>query len=338
MSTTEGISTDNSSEALFVDIPTLAIDMSDRTIGEIIRSAEGFDTLATALERANMLPLIDGSGPVTLFAPTNNAFANYPTDTINELLSNQTMLIDLLQYHLIVDSTDVAQLAELGNAITYLGEPIDVAIDAEGSFFINEVIIVQSDIQAANGVIHVINGLLVPPTAQSLLRSRAVNPQATTDTGARDLTLEQLAAADTSGLTILEIINSIEGFATLAAAVDAAGLNDALRTGGPITILAPTNGAFAEISDFELEVLLNTDPIELVTLLQYHMILDGVTSADLAQLGIALTATGAPVTATVDNDGRIMLNDGTATVYMADIEAANGIIHAIGTVLTPPEQ
>jgi len=322
----------------FVDIPALDTDMTDMTIGEIISSAEGFSTLTTALEQANLLTLLNGPGPLTLFAPTDNAFLNYPDSTINELLANPTMLVDLLQYHLIVDDSPVAQLAELGGAVTYLGEPVDIAVAADGEMFVNDAVIVQTDIQASNGVIHVINGLLVPPSAQSLLSSRTVNPEAETDMGTRDLTLEQLAGADTSGLTVLEIISSIDGFTTLAAAIDAAGLNDALSTGGPITLLAPTNGAFAEIPDLELEALLNAQPEELLNLLQYHLILDGVTSADLAQLGIVITATGDPVTATIDNDGVIMLNDGAATVYMADIEASNGVIHAISAVLTPPTQ
>ncbi|MEZ4617602.1 MAG: fasciclin domain-containing protein [Caldilineaceae bacterium] len=270
--------------------------------------------------------------------PTDNAFAIYPDGTISELLANPAVLLDVLQYHLIVDSSSSAQLAELSSALTNLGEPVDISIAADGALSVNDVVIVQSDIQAANGIIHVINGLLVPPSATGLLASRTVNPQADTDTGARDLTLEQLAAADTSGLTVLEIISSIEGFTTLTAAVDAAGLNDALSLGGPITLLAPTNGAFAELPETELETLLNSQPDELLTLLQYHTILDGVTSADLARLGTVLTATGDPITVTVDNDGIIMINGGAATVYMADIEAANGVIHAISTVLTPPTQ
>ena len=324
--------------ALFVDIPPLDTDMTDLTIGEIISTAEGFSTLADALDQTNLMPLLNGPGPVTFFAPTDNAFVNYPAGAIDELMANPAILVDLLQYHMIVDNSPIAQLAELGSAVTYLGEPLAITIDADGAYYVNDVVIVQTDIQAANGVIHVINGLLVPPSATGIISSRTVNPQAESDTGARDMTLEQLAAADTSGQTIMEIISSIEGFNTLTAAVNAAGLNDALNTGGPITLLAPTNGAFAEIPDFDLEVLLNTAPDELVNLLQYHIILGGVTAADLGQLGTVLTATGAPVTATVDSDGVIMLNDGAATVYMANIEASNGIIHAISAVLTPPAQ
>lgn len=325
-------------ETLFIDIPALDVDMSDMTIGEIISNGEGFSTLATAVQRANVLALLNSEGPITLFAPTDNAFLNYPDGTVEELLNNPTLLVDLLQYHLIVDNANIAQLAELGSAPTYVGEPLTIGVDADGAFYVNDVVIVQSDIQASNGVIHVINGLLVPTTAQNLISSRTVNPDAETDTSARDMTLEQLAAADTSALTVLEVIRSIEGFSTLSAAIDVAGLNDALSTGGPITLLAPTNGAFNEIPALEVEALLNGEPSQLIALLQYHTILDGVTSADLAELGIALTATGDPVTVTVNTDGIIMLNDGTATVYMADIEAANGVVHAISALLTPPEQ
>lgn len=320
-----------------VTIPTLPTDMTNMSIGQIISTTEGFETLATALQAANLLDVLDTPGPLTLFAPTDNAFAIYPADSITRLLANPAVLLDVLQYHLVVDSSPVAQLVELGGALTYMGELVDITVDADGAYQVNEAIILQTDIQAANGIIHVINGLLIPSSAESLLVARTVNPQAETDTGTRALTLEELAAADTSNQTILEVISSIDGFTTLAAAVDSAGLNDALSSGGPITLFAPTNGAFAEISDTELEALLNSQPAELVRTLQYHTILDGVTAADLAQLGSVLTATGDPITVTVNSDGVITLNGG-ATVFVANIEASNGVVHAISAVLSPPAQ
>ncbi|MEZ4869151.1 MAG: fasciclin domain-containing protein [Caldilineaceae bacterium] len=313
----------------------LMTDMSSMTIGQIISTTAGFETLATALDIAGMFPLLDGPGPLTLFAPTNAAFAIYPSATISTLLASPAVLQDVLQYHVIVDSASSAQLAELGGALTYMGELVNITIDANGAYLANDAVIVQADIQAANGIIHVINGLLVPSSADTLLASRVVNPQAETDSNTRPLTLEQLAAADTSTQTIDSIIHSIDGLTTLAAAVDAAGLNDALNTAGPITLLAPTDGAFAELPAGQLETLLNSEPAQLVRTLQYHTILDSVTSADLAQLGTVLTATGDPVTVTVGSDGVITLN-GAATVFMADIEASNGIIHVISGVLTPP--
>ncbi|MEZ4711799.1 MAG: fasciclin domain-containing protein [Caldilineaceae bacterium] len=337
IATSTPVSTANgATEVTFIDFPPLDTDMTDRTIAEIISTSVGFGNLTTALESANLMGLLNGPGPITLFAPTDNAFVNYPEQTIEDLLANPAILSDLLQYHLVVDNSPAAQLAELGGIVTYLGEPANITISADGEFFVNDVVIVQTDIQAANGVIHVINGLLAPPSAQSLLSSRTVNPQAETDAGARDITLEQLAALDTSALTVQQIISSVAGFSTLTAAVDSAGLNDALSSGGPVTLLAPTNGAFAELPENELERLLNAAPDELVQLLQYHIILDGATSGDLAQLGSGLTAAGEPVTVAVNNDGVITLNGGAATVFMADIEASNGIIHAISAVLTPP--
>lgn len=318
------------------ELPSLAVDMTDMTIAEIISTTTGFATLATALETAGLLDLLDAPGPLTLFAPTDSAFALYTDETMAQLLAAPALLNDLLQYHVVVDRASAAQLIEIAGALTASEEVVDVTLDADGAYYVNDAVIIQADIQAANGLIHVINGLLVPSAAESLLTARTLNPEAETNTDTRSLTLEQLAAVDTSDLTVLDVISSIDGFTTLTAAVNAAGLNDALNTGGPITLLAPTNGAFAAMTDFELEVYLNTQIDELVRILQYHTILDGVTSADLAQLGTALTATGAPVTVTVNNNGVITLNNGAATVFMADIEASNGVIHAISAVLMPP--
>lgn len=328
--------TDAAGISELITIPPLPSDMSDMTIAQIISTTEEFSTLASALQTAGLLDLLDAPGPLTLFAPIDSAFALYPAETLEQLLADPALLLDLLQYHLVVDSAPAAALAELGAAVTYLGDQVDITINRDGGFSANDVVIVRTDIQASNGIIHIINGLLVPPSAQDVLSSRTVNPQAATNTGAGALTLEALAAQDTSGQTILQILGSIDDFATLAAAVDSSGLNDALSIGGPITLLAPTNAAFAELSDVNVESLLNSQPDELVRILQYHTVLDGVSAAQLAQLGTVLTATGDPVTVTVNSDGVIVLNGGAATVFVTDIEASNGIIHAISAVLLPP--
>lgn len=343
LASTEAMTDTASSGSMMTDeldlatLPPLSTDMTDMTIGEIISSTEGFGVLASVLNNAAFLDALNAAGPITLFAPTDNAFALYPSEAIDELLANPDVLLELLQYHVVMDSASSADLVEIGSTVTMLGEFVDISIDADGTYQANDAVITQTDIQAANGTIHVVNGLLIPPSATAFMTSRTVNPQAETDTGANAIPLETFATADTSDMTVLEVINAIDGFTTLAAAVDSAGLNDALSAAGPITILAPVNGAFDVIPDADLEDLLNSNLEELIRILQYHTILDLTLSANLADLPSVLVATGDTITVTVDDSsGLITLNDGAATVFMADIEASNGVVHAISTVLMPP--
>ena len=117
-----------------------------------------------------------------------------------------------------------------------------------------------------------------------------------------------------------------------ARAIDAAGLTAALSQPGPFTLFVPTDPAFAQLPDEQLADLLN-DTAALADMLQYHLVLDAVTSGDLATLPTLLTASGATLSVTVQDNGRIFING--APVYQTDIEASNGIIHVIGQVLTP---
>lgn len=122
-------------------------------------------------------------------------------------------------------------------------------------------------------------------------------------------------------------------FNTLAAALDAAGLVDTLKGKGPYTVFAPTDEAFARLPAGTVENLLkpeNRDQLQAV--LTYHVVSGRVTSGKVVQLDAAETVNGANVNIAVDQ-GRVKIND--ATVVTADVEASNGVIHVIDTVLLP---
>jgi len=124
-------------------------------------------------------------------------------------------------------------------------------------------------------------------------------------------------------------------FSTLLAAVDVAGLEDTLRGPGPFTIFAPTDEAFEKLPDGTIEALLEDPQGQLTDILTYHVVPGKVMSTDLSDGMMATTVNGADVTITIAEDGTVMVND--ATVVAADIEASNGVIHVIDTVLIPPE-
>jgi uncharacterized surface protein with fasciclin (FAS1) repeats len=123
-------------------------------------------------------------------------------------------------------------------------------------------------------------------------------------------------------------------FKTLAAALTAAGLVDTLKGPGPFTVFAPTDAAFAKLPAGTLDTLLKPESkAKLTAILTYHVVAGKVTAADVVKLKEAKTVNGAMVAVKVDG-GKVMINN--AKVTTADIEASNGVIHVIDTVLLPP--
>lgn len=131
---------------------------------------------------------------------------------------------------------------------------------------------------------------------------------------------------------IVEVAVGAEGFETLVTAVKAAGLVAPLSSEGPFTVFAPTDEAFAKLPEGTLESLLD-DREALTRVLTYHVVSGKVKAAQAMELTSATTVNGAELRIRTD-DGNVMIND--ATVVKADVEASNGVIHAIDTVLLPP--
>ena len=129
---------------------------------------------------------------------------------------------------------------------------------------------------------------------------------------------------------ILETAREAGSFTTLLAAVDAAGLGDTLAGGGPFTVFAPTDEAFATLPEGTVESLL-ADREKLTMVLTYHVVRGRVTAADAAGLSSAATLQGDELP--ISTDGGIHIGD--ASVVSSDIEASNGVIHVIDRVLLP---
>jgi transforming growth factor-beta-induced protein len=124
-----------------------------------------FKTLAAALQAAGLVATLKGAGPFTVFAPTDDAFAKLPAGTIESLLKpeNKQKLTDILLYHAISGKVMAADVVKLMSAKTVLGKDISIKVK-DGKVFLNDSIqVVFTDVPASNGVIHVINGVLMPP-------------------------------------------------------------------------------------------------------------------------------------------------------------------------------
>ncbi|NJL23193.1 MAG: fasciclin domain-containing protein [Leptolyngbyaceae cyanobacterium SM1_3_5] len=132
-------------------------------IVDIAVGADNFKTLVTAVTAANLVETLKSPGPFTVFAPTNEAFAALPEGTLEELLKpeNRDLLRQVLTYHVVPGDLMAGDLRS-GRVATVAGNPVEVEVQS-GSVKINDANVVQADIDATNGVIHVIDRVLLPP-------------------------------------------------------------------------------------------------------------------------------------------------------------------------------
>ncbi len=264
-------------------------------------TADDFNTLVTAVLAADLEDALRGTGPFTVFAPTDAAFADVPEALLAYLLDNPEKLADVLLYH-VVDgriTSDDAVAAAPTSLTTLQGDAIDVT--ANGGVFINDAQVTMADISASNGIIHVIDTVLIPPSLE-----------------VDDIVDTAIAADD---------------FNTLVTAVIEANLVDALRADGPFTVFAPTDAAFADVPEALLAYLLD-NPDKLADVLLYHVVDGRITSDDAVAAAPTSLTTLQGDAIDVTANGVVFVND--AQVVLPDISASNGIIHVIDTVLIPP--
>jgi len=264
-----------------------------------------FTTLAAALGAADLVDTLKGEGPFTVFAPTDDAFAKLPEGTVDTLLlpENLEQLKSILLYHVVSGKVMAEDVITLTSADTVLGEPVTIKVDM-GKVYLNDTVeVIITDVEASNGVIHVIDSVLLPP--------------------AKLVDIVDTAVADGR-------------FTTLAAALSAADLVDTLKGEGPFTVFAPTDDAFAKLPEGTVATLLLPENLEqLKSILLYHVVSGKVMASDVVTLTSADTVLGQAVTIKVE-DGKVYLND-TIEVIITDVEASNGVIHVIDAVLLPPQ-
>lgn len=133
------------------------------TIVGIAAENDSFSTLVTALKAADLVSVLDGKGPFTVFAPTNEAFSKVPAETLNNLLKpeNKAQLQAVLTYHVVSGKIDAATAMTLSEANTVQGEKINISLNGK-KVMINDAQVVSADIDARNGVIHVIDTVILP--------------------------------------------------------------------------------------------------------------------------------------------------------------------------------
>ncbi|MBO0349482.1 fasciclin domain-containing protein [Phormidium pseudopriestleyi FRX01] len=145
------------------ETPGSTMGMNEQTIAEIAASSESFKTLTTALEVAGLTETLSSEGPFTVFAPTDEAFAALPEGTLEQLLQpeNRALLVQVLTYHVVEGSVMSGDLTTT-EVPSIEGRSINVTVD-EGSVMVNSATVIKADIEASNGVIHVIDQVILPP-------------------------------------------------------------------------------------------------------------------------------------------------------------------------------
>lgn len=345
--------------------PAEAPTAQGNTIVDIAVADGRFNTLVAAVSAAGLVDTLAGPGPFTVFAPTDGAFAKLPAGTVEALLGDIPTLTRILLYHVVAGEVKAADVVKLNSAMTAAGIAVNISTDGR-NVYINDSKVIITDIQASNGVIHVIDTVLLPPTQAQLdacngtdYRVRNGNSLSiiARNTYGNSRMFAQIVAATNAAnaidssyarisdsnlifpgtklclpaLSIVDIAVADGRFNTLVTAVTAAGLAPTLDGPGSFTVFAPTDSAFAKLPAGTIPALLNDIPT-LTDILLYHVVPGQVYASQVVNLTSANTLLGQPVSVSVKN-GRVFIND--SRVLITNIQASNGVIHVIDTVLLP---
>jgi transforming growth factor-beta-induced protein len=294
---------------------TLDLDGAQAAEGDdIVDTAIGagvFNTLVAAVQAAELEGALRGEGPFTVFAPTDDAFANLPEGLVEQLLEprNKEKLQELLLYHVVAGEIYSGDLRWFQFTETLQGDYLWIRKLWRGIVKVNRATVTTADIGASNGVIHVIDTVLIP-------RGFELEPEV------EEPTMDIVDTAIEAGV-----------FNTLVAAAQAAELVDALRGEGPLTVFAPTDEAFAMLpQDLVAALLLPENQGKLQELLLYHVVAGQVLAGDLEYYQMVETLQGSDLRI-VKWFGNVWVN--WSRVTTADVLATNGVIHVINRVLIP---
>ena len=257
------------------------------------------DTLVAAVVQAELLETLQGDGPFTVFAPTDQAFADAGIDLAAlDTPEGKAALSDILLYHVVGANVPAANVTECMTADAVNGQPL--AFTVGDGVMVNDANVTLADVATSNGVIHVIDKVLTPTDVPNDLPRTA-----------------QCTGVHTS----------------LVSAVIQAGLLETLQGDGPFTLFAPTDQAFAD-AGIDLTALDTPEGQQTLSdILLYHVVSGEVPSSAVTECMSADAVNGQPLAFTVD--GTVMVND--ATVTTADVATSNGVIHVIDKVLTPTD-
>ena len=341
---------------------TAAAAATNSSIYDVIAADERFSTLANFLSDAGLDETLM-TGEYTIFAPTNDAFAKLDDNTLAVIASDTELLKKILLNHVVAGRVPASQVVTSTQLKSAEGSSLSVTV-VGSDVTVGTAKVLATDIAAPNGIIHAIDTVLVPadvtipaPTAVAADTSAtpapapvavapaapAATPAATTSVATPAVTAPAATptpAVDTSGgivatnMTIADVINADARFSTLKTLIAQAGgtLNATLASTGPYTVFLPTNSAFAKVPAATLSQL-TSNREELTRVLTYHIAKGAFKLADAS--GKLTSVNSAPLALpliTAAGTSKI----GDSTVLYGDVQATNGYINVIDSILMPP--
>lgn len=276
----------------------------DKNVYECLKDYN-LTSLAQLIQETNLVTTLSGSGPFTVLAPTNNAVANIDPAIMVAGTRNKVLLAQIVRYHILSAYKVTPALINDGKENTIEGQPITISTDAGGVLInnVSRILGSSSDIICNNGIVHVIDTVLLPPV----------------------FSIDNLAAV---------MIQRDDIFKDFFMYVLLSDMLKLIET-GEYTIFAPTDLAFGRYSHLN-DIRQGTPNAASIYMevLKYHMIPGSRTSQQLQDGQRLYSLHGSPVNITVNRNG-VMVD--AARVVEADIPASNGVIHAIDHVLFPPD-
>ena len=278
--------------------------MTSKNIVEIAQSDPNLSTLVSAIVAADLTDVLSTGGPFTVFAPTNAAFAKLDPAVLNNIIGNPTLLTALLQYHVVSGEVNSSDLTNGPVGTLLSGQSINVDVSGGMVTLNGSSKVTAADIDASNGVIHVIDEVLLP--------------------------------ADFAAQTIVQIAASNPDFSILVKALLKPELADlyaaANNPTSNLTVFAPNDAAFNATLNALGKESIDDLPIDLLKeIVTYHILGGAVMSNELSNGDVATLLPGESVT--VDITDGVKING--ANVLAPDIKAINGVVHVVESVLLP---
>lgn len=276
-------------------------DTHSNTIVDAAVATPALSTLVTAVTAAELVETLSSDGPFTVFAPINDAFGAINEDTLDALLADPAgALTEVLTYHVVSGVALSSDLSDNQTIETLNGQDVTVNITND-QVMINNATVVIPDIEVDNGVVHVIDSVLVPqPPAQDLP-------------------------------SIVEIATGSEDFSILVAALANQDLVNTLSDEGPFTVFAPTDAAFEKLPAVAVRAILN-NPETLRSILLNHVVAGNLNASQVLSRGNLQTVGGATLNARITHSQARIAN---ATISQTDITASNGVVHILDEVIIP---
>ncbi len=323
--------------------------MTDDPVATAASNNPVLTTLVAAVGEAGLGDTLNSAEALTVFAPTDCAFAALDAATLEAAMADPTgLLTTVLGFHVIPERLSSEDLAGMTELTTFTGATLPISVDGD-MITLNDgqATVLVPDVQTANATVFLIDNVMLPPMDDA--EGAAEEPMDTTMTEMADSSEICDADAIVAAVQGGDEEGTLEGMTddpvataasnnpvltTLVAAVGEAGLGDTLNSADALTVFAPTDCAFAALDPATLEAAMADPTGLLTTVLGFHVIPERLSAEDLAGMTELTTFTGATLPISVDGD-MITLNDGQAMVIVGDIETANATVFLIDSVMLP---